>query len=82
MILDDTIMAYNKFPIPIDVTVLWDSNHGDWKTSIVFPDRWPTIEKGTKVQMLGIYENYYGRHARVVGPNEEIYDIDIHRTSY
>lgn len=52
-----------------------DVSHGDWKTASVFPDRWPTIPKGTKVKMVGWMQNLYGVFVRVEH-NGERYDIE------
>lgn len=50
--------------------------HNDWKTASVFPERWPLIEGGSKVEIISEWSNFYGRQLRIKGPNGEKYDVD------
>jgi hypothetical protein len=54
-------------------------SHGDWKTASVFPDRYPTLEKGTEVEVVKVWSNFYGTQVRVKEPNGRIYDIEENR---
>lgn len=58
------------------VKILSDTEHGDWKTRSVFPERWPTLKKGTEVEFLYKWNNLYGTWIAVKGENGKIYDID------
>lgn len=53
-----------------------DGDHGDWKTSSVRPGYWPTIPKGTKVEVIAEFTNFYGRYWTVIGPNGNKYDLE------
>lgn len=52
-----------------------DVDHGDWKTASIHKDRWPTIKKGTKVEVVGYMQNYFGVHIKVKY-NNITYDIE------
>lgn len=47
------------------VKLLRDAEHGDWKTAAVRPGHWPTIKKGTEVEVLGWMQNMEGVHLKV-----------------
>lgn len=57
------------------VTVNTNCEHGDWKTASVFPKKWPTIPKGTKVKVVRIFLNLYGLFV-CVEHNGQVYDIE------
>lgn len=37
------------------ITLNRDGFHGDWKTASVRPGAWPTIPKGTQVEVLKVF---------------------------
>lgn len=55
--------------------LLEDTEHGDWKTAIVFPNRWPMLKKGTIVFFQEIFVNCYGRYFTVLTKKGRSYDI-------
>lgn len=57
------------------IIMLRDAEHGDWKTASVRPEAWPTLNKGTEVEYIKDWNNFYGLQRRVIGPNGNIYDI-------
>ena len=55
-----------------------DAFHGDWKTVSVRHGQWPTIPKGTEVEVVGWMQNMEGVHLRVKHL-EWIYDIPTYK---
>lgn len=55
-----------------------DVSHGDWKTASAFPERYPTIKKGTKVEVKGWMQNLYGVFVSVEHKGSR-YDIERHK---
>lgn len=53
-----------------------DAGHGDLKTASVFPQRWPTLKKGTEVTFVKTFWNFYGDWVTVKAPNGEWYDVE------
>lgn len=47
-------------------------SHGDWKTALA--KNLPTIPKGTKLKVRGVWQNYYGIWVQVIY-KERPYDI-------
>ena len=60
------------------ITFDTDVSHGDWKTTLVFPDRWPKIAKGTEVEVVGHMQNLYGVHIKVKH-KDSVYDVPVNR---
>lgn len=52
-----------------------DVSHGDWKTALVFPDRYPILKAGEVVEFVKEWSNFYGVWAEVNAANGSTYDI-------
>ena len=54
-----------------------NADHGDWKTAIVRPGKWPTLEAGTICTYVRQFNNLYGHYLTVeVAHRKEQYDIE------
>ena len=57
------------------VVALRDLEHGDWKTTLARPDRYPAIKKGTECKFVKRWTNLYGAWVTILGPNGNEYDV-------
>jgi hypothetical protein len=58
--------------------IIKPADHGDWKTAAVHPDRWPTLQVGTVVELVDEWINFYGRWLKVRTSSGTLYDIEPH----
>lgn len=58
------------------VRIIEPADHGDWKTALVRPDKWPTLKPGIEVELIKTWDNFYGRWFKVKTDNGTIYDIE------
>ena len=56
--------------------LLKDQGHADWKTVLVFPEKYPTLKKGTQVEFIKEWSNFYGKWARVKTEDGTTYDVE------
>jgi len=54
-----------------------DVEHGDWKTAMMRPAKWPTIKKGTACKVVGWTQNLEGVHIQVEHGGS-VYDVPRH----
>ena len=68
-------MYPNKFKPEQKVRALDELHHGDWKTVAVRPGSYPPIPKGTEIEVIKTWYNFYGKWVGVKGPNGSQYDV-------